>query len=81
MCLHDDCACGRREFFFHFNRDKAEQDGDLEVLITFDGKSESVKNVVCNVPTQGQFNEETPKFVMKGKFEIIRIEDGVAYVD
>jgi len=81
MCLVESCACGKREFTFHFNRDKAETSGESEVLLHFDGQSESVKNVVCNVPTTGQFNEETPKFVMKGKCETIEIRDGVAYID
>jgi len=81
MCTIENNACGKREFSFHFNRDKSETSGENEVLIHCDGVSESVKNVICNVPTKGKFNIDTPKFVMTGCCDRIVIRDGIAYVD
>lgn len=75
------CACGRRCFTLHFNRDKAEETGQLEWLIHYDGKSESVTNFKCSVAIDGKFKETTPKAVIHGVFNEIKVENGVAYID
>lgn len=75
------CACGKRCFTLHFNRDKKETTGELEWLIHYDGKSESVKHFKCNAAVEGRFNASTPNAVIHGIFESIEIIDGVAHIN
>lgn len=62
------------EFYFHY--DSATHKGKL----VYHNKEYLVDRIVCDVSTETERKEVSPKFVVKGLCDSITIEDDIAYI-
>lgn len=67
-------------FFFHYNKPLSAKAGHPVLTLHYKGACHFVRNVVCDVRTEGRVRKQQPRFVMAGKASSVSIVDEVAYI-
>ena len=68
-------------FFFHFNKPATQRAGRPQVSVHIQGACHIVDNVKCRVSTEGRIRSRQPRFVMVGRANSWRIENGVMTIE
>jgi hypothetical protein len=71
-------------FWFHFNKPKTQQTGEVTVSLHYDDRCHFVKNVVLNNVGQlrGRIRKSQPRFAMVGKAKRIKVSrEGIATIE
>lgn len=66
------------EFYYHY--DSATHKGKLVTIAQGTTLEHLVDRIVCDVSTETERKEVSPKFVVKGECNSVTIEDGIAYI-
>lgn len=70
-----------RSFFYHYNKPASKAAKKPVISVHYKGQCHLVDNIIVKVPTWGKLRKTQPHFVVCGRAETLKIEEGVAVIE